>query len=344
MYTQCPKCTTLFGVSAEQLRTARGNVRCGQCLTVFDALENLRDGSFGPATADPADPPQLDPVQALSLPDDLRATREQSLEYQAPAEVAETATETDAGEHAVDPQPLGLPDNEPSLGEIGPPAEVASPLPVVAAEDDESDASERQAPPELLDSAASASLLTPLTHIPVGKMPEVLREDLSRAAAIARAGRWRIVFVAASFMLLGFLVVQVAAFQPREVLIRYPQAEPALKKLCALTGCRLPRRHNPSAIRVVSRDVRIHPDYESALSITATLMNTAPYRQAYARLQFTLFNVNGQVIASRIFKPREYLNRAVAPTERMHPRRPLQIALELMAPEQVAVSFEFRFL
>ncbi len=43
MYTQCPDCQTLFQVTAENLRTAMGMVRCTHCSTVFNALSGLRD-------------------------------------------------------------------------------------------------------------------------------------------------------------------------------------------------------------------------------------------------------------------------------------------------------------
>lgn len=43
MYTQCPKCLTYFQVSAEHLKVAQGNVRCGQCSNVFSALGNLSE-------------------------------------------------------------------------------------------------------------------------------------------------------------------------------------------------------------------------------------------------------------------------------------------------------------
>ncbi|NVK02927.1 MAG: zinc-ribbon domain-containing protein, partial [Oceanospirillaceae bacterium] len=35
--TQCPECQALFRVSEGQMRLAQGQVRCGACLTVFDA-------------------------------------------------------------------------------------------------------------------------------------------------------------------------------------------------------------------------------------------------------------------------------------------------------------------
>jgi len=42
MYAQCPHCQTLFRLSRGQLTAADAKVRCGQCFTVFNALENLR--------------------------------------------------------------------------------------------------------------------------------------------------------------------------------------------------------------------------------------------------------------------------------------------------------------
>jgi predicted Zn finger-like uncharacterized protein len=43
MYTRCSECRTLFRVTRAQLNAARGQVKCGHCGTVFDALANLRE-------------------------------------------------------------------------------------------------------------------------------------------------------------------------------------------------------------------------------------------------------------------------------------------------------------
>jgi predicted Zn finger-like uncharacterized protein len=42
MYAQCPHCQTLFRVTSSQLTAADARVRCGQCFTVFNALDHLR--------------------------------------------------------------------------------------------------------------------------------------------------------------------------------------------------------------------------------------------------------------------------------------------------------------
>ncbi len=41
MLTRCPQCKTSFRITSAQLKTARGAVRCGSCLSIFKADENL---------------------------------------------------------------------------------------------------------------------------------------------------------------------------------------------------------------------------------------------------------------------------------------------------------------
>ncbi len=43
MFTQCPQCDAIFQLTAIQLKAANGDVRCGQCLTVFSALDHLSE-------------------------------------------------------------------------------------------------------------------------------------------------------------------------------------------------------------------------------------------------------------------------------------------------------------
>lgn len=43
MFTQCPQCETVFRLGAGDLRRAQGRVRCGECNTVFNALDYLQE-------------------------------------------------------------------------------------------------------------------------------------------------------------------------------------------------------------------------------------------------------------------------------------------------------------
>jgi predicted Zn finger-like uncharacterized protein len=47
VFTQCAKCETVFRLSAEALRAAGGQVRCGRCGEVFNALTRLAEDATG---------------------------------------------------------------------------------------------------------------------------------------------------------------------------------------------------------------------------------------------------------------------------------------------------------
>ena len=43
MYTQCPSCETVYRITIDQLRRAEGEVRCGRCQALFNAVLRLTD-------------------------------------------------------------------------------------------------------------------------------------------------------------------------------------------------------------------------------------------------------------------------------------------------------------
>ncbi len=61
MYTQCPECGVAFNVTAEVLKQAAGQVRCGGCGVAFNALDFLSEEK-------PAAPVQSEPEQQLAEP------------------------------------------------------------------------------------------------------------------------------------------------------------------------------------------------------------------------------------------------------------------------------------
>jgi len=63
MITRCPACATAFRVTESQLRARSGQVRCGRCGALFDALAALSPGSSGRASL-----PRLDAPPASTAP------------------------------------------------------------------------------------------------------------------------------------------------------------------------------------------------------------------------------------------------------------------------------------
>ncbi len=60
--TQCPHCQTSFRVSHAQLSVARGVVRCGSCLQVFNAAKQLLEQHAGKDAVTPVAPPLGEPA------------------------------------------------------------------------------------------------------------------------------------------------------------------------------------------------------------------------------------------------------------------------------------------
>jgi predicted Zn finger-like uncharacterized protein len=63
MLTRCPYCGTTFRVTPDQLKVRQGQVRCGQCRRVFDALRGLAENAAKPAPA----PHQPEPIRNTGL-------------------------------------------------------------------------------------------------------------------------------------------------------------------------------------------------------------------------------------------------------------------------------------
>lgn len=332
---------------AEQLKAAHGNVRCGTCLESFDAIPHLSDGPLPSPPAAGADSPVETSAQSADqsaddtgarpmdrdpLPGNARSASERlssTLDAlraaaagdapaddnqspgSAPGGAQATADETGKGRDDGD-------DEEPAETSEAPVANTAPPKRVALLDDGGEDAG--------------------------AELPEVLRADAQAYAARIAARRRAIGYGAAAIVLVVLLAAQYLFFMPEDAARRYPLFRGAIESVCVEIGCVLPERRDPSRIRVLSRDVRVHPRYEGVMQIKATLTNAAPFRQPYPQVRFTLFNVNGQTIATRVFQPSEYLGRPVAASARLRPKTPFQVELDVLAPGEAAVSFEFSFL
>src|SRR5580704_13437775 len=96
MFTVCPKCTLTLAVTAADLRTGQGYVRCGRCLNVFNALLALSEepaerGAPVPvySQADPASSSQITAALASSANDDEEFEEAHPAHLHAVGEVAQ---------------------------------------------------------------------------------------------------------------------------------------------------------------------------------------------------------------------------------------------------------------
>jgi predicted Zn finger-like uncharacterized protein len=87
MYTRCPSCSATFRLTAALLQMADGEVRCGSCGAVFNALHTLVDDWSGPDLMLPGAPRLTHPdapVRPVAAEDAAEAASTETLEFNVP--------------------------------------------------------------------------------------------------------------------------------------------------------------------------------------------------------------------------------------------------------------------
>lgn len=167
-------------------------------------------------------------------------------------------------------------------------------------------------------------------------------EGASRRAAAVRPpsnGGWWL----GSCMLALVLAGQIA-YAERTRLLEDERVRPLLDQVCDRFNCRLPMRSAVEAIRLVSREVRPHPDAPRALMISASMVNDAAFTQRFPVVEVTLSDLGERAIAMRRFRPEEYLAEASSIERGFPAGATAPLVFEVADPGKEAVAFEFRFL
>ncbi len=127
MVTKCPACKTLYRVTPQQLQARQGQVRCGQCMTVFDGLGGMSSlPEQAPAAAAPPPKAREEPPAAAAQP---AAKPAEQFEIEVPPNFPEFTLEPQTGPDTAAAESTQLP-VEPEVA----PATVA-PQPLAPAED-----------------------------------------------------------------------------------------------------------------------------------------------------------------------------------------------------------------
>ncbi|MBK5397860.1 DUF3426 domain-containing protein [Pseudomonas sp. TH39(2020)] len=392
--TQCPHCQTSFRVSHAQLSVARGVVRCGSCLQVFNAAKQLLEQRTGkdaitpvtPAIVEPPEPRAISQKQwtaaeldldSLDLDEELarleqreiqpttefgrqrednlsasrdtveheEATWPDSLFSESAADRAQTA-EADLPELELDPSKYSR--TEPSLSlepvelddeSLPPQLRLHDPLDIPmhhkrlsATDDIDDDLPSIEPVRKKREPAVRAEALQDLTDDP-------LQLDWQkRRSPWGRRFFWLLLILLGAAALAG----QYIAYHFDE-LARQDQYRPWFQQLCPQIGCTVPSKVDIAKIKSSNLVVRSHPDFSGALVVDAIIYNRAPFSQPFPLLELRFADLNGHLIASRRFKPGEYLNGDLEGMAEMPPQTPIHIALDILDPGSKAVNYSLSF-
>ncbi|MEW8338367.1 MAG: zinc-ribbon and DUF3426 domain-containing protein [Candidatus Thiodiazotropha taylori] len=190
------------------------------------------------------------------------------------------------------------------------------------------------------DSALTEDSLTPEEESELEKaLPFTFEEEKQQRSSSPRSPLWTI----GSLLLLIPLIGQMT-WQFRDSLIHHDVGRQLLNSLCTVAGCTPPQRIDREKILITDRSLAAHPDKDNTLAMRLEVINTAPFEQPYPKLQLSLFNELGALVARRTFSESEYLQRA-SNTEQLMPKlQPIEIELELVDPGSQVTGFTFDFL
>lgn len=335
MYTRCPHCDTWFRIGAEQLAQAHGQVRCGVCTHVFNALSSLSERAeqrLRPAAALPAE-------AAVPLPSPAPEAVATHSAYEANDRTSIDITDDDFADTTAPSPVRAMEDTRPA-----PPRDEADlpPLPVEAA-------GGGLAEPWITAEggpAAAALRREPSLGTAGVDVSTIGVEDRAGTAPPIRARRGGLataLWGVASLLLIVTLAGQYVYFH-RDELAQYPELRPWVVGFCDVLGCEVPLRKDPSRISLLNRIVQSHPQHENALLIDATLVNDADFTQPYPIVELRFSDLNNQLVAARRFRPYEYLPPGADIKPGMPPHEPVRFSLEIADPGKGAVSFQFNLL
>jgi predicted Zn finger-like uncharacterized protein len=308
MKTRCPSCQTLFRVTPEQLRARAGRVRCGQCRTVFNALDGLCDDDaslFIAATLAPVDrrePAALSPLSA-------------------------TSWQADAQESMQAPAPAVMAGSEPSV-----PAPADSTLASSLGSASETSA-------DTLDLAAAAdSLDTARDGRESADEGSWLAGPMSRGAPALDRPATTTLLVAAVLLALA-LVGQLVFHFRSAIAIFVPSLQHALATLSDVLGTDMPLPRHAEMLSIETSDLQVDQERKQLLALQATLRNRAPYAQAYPVLELTLTDTNDRAVARRLLLPEDYLSAAALDDQAFPARADLDVRLWLETREIAAAGY-----
>ncbi|MES9852081.1 MAG: zinc-ribbon and DUF3426 domain-containing protein [Candidatus Thiodiazotropha sp. L084R] len=134
------------------------------------------------------------------------------------------------------------------------------------------------------------------------------------------------------------------AWQYRDNLIHHETGRQILGVVCSVAGCTTPLRKDRSKILVTERSLTAHTEKENTLLMSLEMVNTAPFQQPFPKLQLSLFNDMGALIARRTFTQPQYRPLDYRSDEMMPKLKPILIELELVDPGKEVTGFKFEFL
>ncbi|OOZ37807.1 DUF3426 domain-containing protein [Solemya velesiana gill symbiont] len=197
--------------------------------------------------------------------------------------------------------------------------------------------------PEAIEEAEQTLPFSVPDNLPDIEPSESSPPDLDELVAVKRKRNKGTVGWAAVIILLVLVAQFQLAWFGREHLASYPGMLNVVEQFCDFAGCELKPKHEPGKFKVISRMMASHPQQENALILLMNFTNQARHPQPYPRLQLSLYDINENLTARRLFSPDEYMGRKIDRSEVIAAGGNVSIELPLEDPGSSVTGFQFDF-
>lgn len=311
LVTTCPACSTSFFVTQQQLATHKGDLRCGKCNHVFNAINRVTE------IKKPIQPEIEEPLIELDetpIPD-----------------VLETNTEIQSNEPEI------------SVGQILAEAamvEAANPQPAK-----ETFVSENPIPAQADITAAEVIAVTTTQPQPI---PNFLSDSALKSKLADKKVKGKphtLLFSLLSVLLIVTIALQSTYFMRSSLASKYPALKPALLALCSVLQCEIPLPRHIELWAIDDSDLQEDADHVGLIHLSTTMTNNAAFAQDYPLLELTLTDINDKPMLRRAFLPSEYLptgtniSAGLAAGEEVHIKLDLTASGEPVAGYRVFVAY-----
>lgn len=168
-------------------------------------------------------------------------------------------------------------------------------------------------------------------------------EDIPPPPPLIRAPRARtglLAWSAGCLLLILALLAQALVFYGADLVRWEPSLSSTVQALCAPLPCRRLAHTDLRTIDLVESQVTPHPRYDKALRVRATMVNRANVPQPYPRLEVSLIDSHGQLLARRVYSPQEYRSKTVRIEDGLAPHVAMTAQLDITSPGSKASGFE----
>jgi predicted Zn finger-like uncharacterized protein len=184
-------------------------------------------------------------------------------------------------------------------------------------------------PPAAAVAGGSASAMPQQGTLDIGPSEIRVEGAVADVRAPAKARLARVLGFSVLAVLALLLAAQLAyAFRDR-LAASWPATRPLLERMCALTGCTVAWPKRPDLLAIEASDLQADPIRANVIVLTATLRNRGSIGVARPALELTLTDSQDQMIARRIFLPRDYLPGAADASSAMPPLTEVDVRLTL---------------